>query len=130
MNRSRFALILLFASLLASCQKQIAEDIFKDRLGVPLPKGARCSEYSTDERQYDQVFAVQFQDVAQSKAFLANWRLVTGPSAGGENFKMLAAIISKTKFEEDLVKGGWTMSSIVYDDFVSKIKPARNSMCI
>jgi len=133
MNRSRFAIILLFALLFASCrgkrsQKQSAEDYLNYWFDVPLPKGARCLEYHTSfDRavENDHVFAVEFQDEPQSKAYLSKWRLVEGFSGKGEIFKLLKSTMSRTRFEKDLVKGEWSMWPEGYDNYEGKTKTGR-----
>jgi hypothetical protein len=127
MNRSRFALILPFALLLTSCNgKQSAEDYFSGSFNAPLPTGTKCSEFHTSyERENDRVFAVEFQDEAQSKAFCSKWGLSRGFSGEGEIFKYLKSIISETQFEKDLVKDGWSMSPGGYDAYEGKMKTGR-----
>ena len=128
MNRSRFAFILLLALLLASChgKRQSAEDYFNDWFNVPLPKGARCSEYHTTfDRENDHIFAVEFQDVDQSKAFFAKWGVVKGFSGEQQIFELLTATIAGTQFEKDLVKEEWSMFGIVYDAYEGKTKTGR-----
>lgn len=133
MNRSRFAIILLFALLFASChgkrsEKQSAKDYLNYWFDVPLPKGAKCLEYHTNfDRavENDHVFAVEFQDETQSKAYLSNWRLVEGFSGKGEIFKLLKATISGTQFEKDLMKGEWSMWPEGYYNYEGKTKTGR-----
>ena len=131
MNRSRFAVIFLFALLLASCdgkrsEKQSAEDYLNHWFDVPLPKGAKCLEcHTNDDSENDYVFAVEFQDETQSKAYLSNWRLDEGFAGKGIIFERLKAVISNTPLERDLVKGEWSMGPEGYYNYEGKTKTGR-----